>query len=179
MGSAPIPGPAARKLLIGHSALEGQSQGRFDHAEWCIVPPCNAPCSNHSWPQHCSYRSGASRTSLFLMEAPGEDGPIVRSALSKKFQHGADHPAGGGRRAASHAGGRLVSRISGPAACPSSSITLAVILRTSPRDCAISRTGQCGTISAVAACHDIFKSIRASKNSLGAISRGGVNDEKA
>jgi hypothetical protein len=102
MGSAPIPGPAARKLLIGHSALEGQSQGRFDHAEWCIVPPCNAPCSNHSWPQHCSYRSGASRTSFFLMKAPGEDGPIVRSALSKKFQHGADHPAGGGRRAASH-----------------------------------------------------------------------------
>jgi hypothetical protein len=73
MGSAPVPGPAARKLPIGDSALEGQSQGRFDHAEWCIVPPRNALRGSHSWPQHCSYNSGVSRTSLFLRNAEPAD----------------------------------------------------------------------------------------------------------
>jgi hypothetical protein len=73
MGSAPVPGPAARKLLIGQSALQGQSQGSFDRAEWYIVPPCNALRSSHSWPQHCGYRAGASRTSLLLRNTEAAD----------------------------------------------------------------------------------------------------------
>ena len=68
MGSAPVPGPAARKLLIRHGAPEGQSEGRFDHAQWCIVPPRNALRGSHSWRQLRSCNSGVFRTSLFLMD---------------------------------------------------------------------------------------------------------------